>query len=133
MSGVSIVRYLLANHSALTDVVPALRIRGGDLPQGLAMPAIAVNKIGGQQENNLAMDSPSYLVTQRIQVTVLAKNYDQVQSILPLVLSACPLSRGTINGHTCEGVIPDTEGPDLYDRELDLHSQTQDFMVSFIR
>jgi len=133
LSGVAIVRYLLANNSNLLAQVPAVRIRAGSLPLNTVLPAISVTQVSGVQQNNLAMDSASYLVEDRVQVTVLAKTYPEIKTILDLVRKACPLSHGTVNGFTCEGVLPDIEGPDLEDHVQGVHSQSQDFMVSYQR
>lgn len=139
MSGVAIVRHLLANSAGLVAVVPATRIMAGVVPLNTALPAISVTQISGQQENNLAMNSASYLVRNRIQVTVLAKNetgssgYGKVKSILVLVRAALPQTRGTVNGITCDAVLPDTEGPDLYDHQTLIHEQSVDYMVTFHR
>lgn len=133
MSGVAIVRHLLANSSPLTSAVPATRIQAGVLPLGTPIPAISVTQIAGQQHNNLAMASAQYLVTQRIQVTVLAATYPLVKAALALIRAALPLSRGTINGFTCDAVLPDIEGPDLYDNELKVHVNSVDYMVTFHR
>ncbi len=133
MSGVAIIRYLLSNNLNLISQVPADRIMAGNLPKDISYPAISIKKISGAQENNLAMNSASYLVEQRIQVSVITKSYPEIEPILALVLKACPLSKGDVNGTACEGILPDTEGPDLSNDQLKIFQQSQDFMVSFIR
>lgn len=142
MSGVAIVRHLLASNAALISVVPASRIKPGVLPLNIALPAIAVSHISGQQHNNLAMASNQYLVTDRVQVTVLAKDvegiapysgYQKIKEILALVRSALPLSRGTNNGFLTDAVMPDFEGPDIYDPETLLFSQSVDYRVTYHR
>lgn len=79
------------------------------------------------------MSTDAWLVKQRVQVTVFAEEYETVKTVLDLVRSALPLSRGTVNSFNCQGVIPDTEGPDLYDQETETHMQSQDYMISFTR
>lgn len=133
MSGVKIIRYLLANDSSLTAQVPAERIRAGDLPKGITLPSVQISKVGDVQENNLAMNSSTYLVEERVQVTVFTKTYPQQKQIIDLVRKACPLSRGTINGVECEGVIPDSGGPDFEDQTQKTFGESQDFLVSFQR
>lgn len=133
MSGVAVVRSLLAGYSNLTAIVPASRIYAGVLPVNIQMPAISIEQISGQQMNNLAMSSDGYLVEERVQITVLAKSYPQVKTILGHVRLACPLSRGTVNTINCQGVIPDTEGPDIFDQVTRLYSQSQDYIVFYVR
>lgn len=133
MSGVAIINYLLSNDAGVIGTVPASRIFSGVIPLSTAMPAISVMQISGRQHNNVAMASDSYLVTDRVQVTVLSKSYAQAKAILSLVRAACPLSRGTINGFASEGVIPDAEGPDMFDEVDEIYQQSHDYMVSYIR
>lgn len=133
MSGVSIVVQLLLANSALTSVVPAERIVSGVLPLETSLPGISVTQVSGMQHKNLAMNSASYLVRERVQVTVLAKTYPETKSILNLVRAACPLSQGTVGSYDCQSVLPDTEGPDLYDHDALIYQQSQDYMVTYRR
>lgn len=133
MSGKAIVRYLLANDATLIATVPAARIQAGVLPLNTALPAISVTKPSGRQHNNVAMGSASYLVSDRVQVTVLSKTIPELETILGLIRTALPLSRGTVNGYNCQAIIPDIEGPDLYDPQVLMQSQSQDYIVTFIR
>lgn len=133
MSGVAIIRHLLASSAGLTAVVPATRIRAGVFPTTPELPAITVTQISAQQHNNVPMASAQYLVTERVQVTVHASQYHEIKQVLALVRAACPLSRGTVNGFTCDAVLPDVEGPDLYDHVEVMHTQSQDYMVTFHR
>ncbi len=138
MSGVAILHYLLINSAPLTALVPAERILPGMLPLEDLVSGISVRQITGNQSNTLGMDAASYLVTHRVQVTVFARDgetsgYEQVKAILLQVLAACPQTYGAVNGITCDSIYPDTEGPDLYDPASLLFSQSQDFMVNFLR
>lgn len=133
MSGTAIIRYLLANDAGLIAVVPAARIMSGVLPLLTTLPAIGVMQISGVPRLNIAMGTAAKLVTDRIQVTVEATTYVQAKSILALVRAACPVSRGTVNGVYCDSVLPDMEGPDFFDYETSIYSQSQDFIVKFSR
>lgn len=133
MSGVAIVQHLLANYAGLTAVVSAGRILSGVLPLGTVLPAISVQEVSSVERNTVGMNASQVLVTDRVQVTVHASNYQMQKSILALVRAACPVSRGTVNGFACEAVLPDLRGPDMYDAEVPLYMQTQDFIVKFNR
>lgn len=135
MSGVAIVRSLLVNDATLTSSnnVPAARIRAGKLPHDLALPAISIEKISGSQHNTLAMNEESYLVDERVQVTIFTEEYPQAKTLLDLVLKAAPNTKGTIATFTCEGISPEAEGPDLYNQQREAYQQSQDFMVSWVR
>jgi len=133
MSGVAIIGELLASNAALTATVPAARIVSGPVRLKTALPAISITKIGGQQHNSVAMASRQLLVTERVQVMVMADDHAEVQQVLDLVRGALPLSRGVVKGFICQGIIPDTEGPDIFDPEILVHFQSLDFVVNYTR
>ena len=140
MSGVAVVRHLLANAAAVTAVVPAVRIVAGDLPLKTAMPAITITQISGMPRLTVAMTEAKRLHTDRVQVTVLVKGpqgtpaglgYPGIRALLALVLAACPNQRGTVNGVDVDSILPDIEGPDLADMATALYSGSRDFMVKW--
>lgn len=133
MSGVAIIAHLLVSAAGVTAVVPAARIKAGVLPQSTVLPAIAVSKISAQQHNTLAQNQSTYLVTERVQVTVLTKDYVQMKSIQALIRAALPQTRATVNSFVCDALYPDTEGPDLYDHEDQIHAGSADYRVTFRR
>lgn len=144
MSGVAIVRYLLANNAPLLAAMGAgppaanARIMAGDLPLNTAMPAIAITQISSVPRNTMSMKDPRTQHTDRVQVSVLVKGpqgtpagqgYPGVRSLLKLVLAACPNTKGTIQGVDCDSILPDLEGPDLSDDAISLYSGSRDFLV----
>lgn len=131
MSGVAVIRYLLANNLALTAVVPAERITGGVIALGTDLPAISITQIDGVPRLNVEMVDTKRMITERVQVTVDTKNYPDKKSILTLVRQALPISKGTINGVICDSVLPDVLGPDLDDPETQIFSQSRDFIVKW--
>lgn len=133
MSGTAIVRSLLAANSTLTNVIPAARIFAGAIPINTALPAIAVTQVSGVQRNTLGMNAASYMVTDRVQVTVLGKTYALQKSYMALVRAALPNTRGTVNGFSVDSILQDVDGPDLYDSAATVYQQSVDFMVRFTR
>lgn len=138
MSGVAVVRYLLANAAAVVAVVPAARIVAGDLPLNTVMPAISITQISSVPRNDIQLNESPKLHTDRVQVSVLFKGpegspagagYPGVRSLLKLVLAACPSQRGTINSVAVSAIVPDMEGPDLQDADTALYSGSRDFFV----
>jgi hypothetical protein len=138
MSGVQVIRSLLANNILVTNVVPAARIMAGDLPLGTMMPAIAITQISSVPRNTLSMKDPRVQHQDRVQVSVLVKGpqgspagqgYPGVRSLLKLVLAACPNTKGSVNGVDCDSILPDSEGPDLQDDATALYSGSRDFLV----
>ena len=142
MSGVAIVGILLRGDSNLTAVVPAERIYSGVIPLEPDLPAISVREISGRQENNLGMNSANYLMETRVQVTIATKigtgnaatdGYPAMKAILELVQEALPLSLGTVGTFTCQGILPELIGADIFDEQERLWMQSLDFMVSWTR
>ena len=138
MSGVAVIRHLLANSAGITAVVPAARIMAGDLPVNTEMPAISITEISSVPRLTVAMTEPNRMHLERVQVSALVKGpqgspagagYPGVKSLLALILAACPNQRGTINGVKVDSILPDTEGPDLFDMTLSLYSGSRDFLV----
>lgn len=133
MSGTAIIRYLLTNNGALTAVVPAAKIVTGQVKLNTVLPAISVMKLSASPRITVAMSEASYMVTEYVQVTVFAKTYQSKEAVFSLVRAALPVSRGTVNGFSCDSVLLESEGPDLEDSEDDVVMQTHDFVVKFNR
>lgn len=131
MSGTAIVRYLLAHNSGLIAQVPAAKIFGGDVPIKTVLPAISVKTISSNKRLTVAMNESAYLTTERVQVTVLTKDYASGKSILRLVDTALPNTRGTVNSFNCDSLLPDMQGPDLFDSDAIVYEQSRDFIIKF--
>jgi hypothetical protein len=131
MSGVIVVGYLLANNAALLAEVPAVRIKSGDLPLNTVLPAIGIKEISGNTRKTVAMTEPKKLWTDRVQVTVFAKDYPKKKAILKLVRAALPNTRATVNGVDCDSIIDDIVGPDFDDMAETIYQQSQDFIVKY--
>ena len=146
MSGVAVIRSLLATNSAVTTALGAgppvatSRIIAGDLPLNTVMPAISISLVSGIPRLTIAMTEPNRLHTDRVQVSVLFKGpqgtpagtgYPGVKALLALVLAACPNQHGTVNGVSVDAILPDLEGPDLSDMATALYSGSRDFIVKW--
>jgi len=126
-SAASAVRYLLANNAGLLAVVPATRIIAGILPQGTALPAIAVTHISTMR-NQLISGAGQCIA--RVQVTVMQTSYPLQKSTLDLVRAALPRTHGTVNGVKVESLVVDMEGPDFTD-EAGIFMGSQDVILTF--
>lgn len=138
MSGVAVIWYLLKTNSPVLAVVPAARIMAGDLPINTVLPAISVTQISSVPYNAIRPNETPKVHTDRVQVSVLVKGpqgtpsglgYPGVKALQALVLAACPSQRGTVNGVVVQSIVPDIEGPDLYDDAIALFSGSRDFLV----
>lgn len=131
MSGVNIIFSLLCASSELLEAVPKPQIRPGVLPDDTPLPALGLSVVSGI-DRNLANPASRIFVTQRVQVTVLARNYTDQQAVMKLVRKACRDQHGTIAGFAGASVLTDGAGPDHQFGELaGIYMQTQDFTVTF--
>ena len=130
MSDVKVIRYLLANNTALTNVVAATKIMPGVIPQGTTLPAIAVSHISTVRAKEVAKGATEYC-TSRVQITVQTKDYPTQKSILALVRAALPRTRGTINGVSVDRVMHEIDGPDWRDDDAGIFMGSVDYIVGF--
>jgi len=119
---------LLAQNATLTAQVPAARIIGGVLPQGIALPAISVMHVSTVRPSFVAASAGMSIA--RVQVTIFAATYATQKSIMALIRAALPRSRGSVNGVAVESIIPDTEGPDATD-DAGLYIGSIDYRVTY--
>lgn len=128
MSGVAVVRFLLATNAPLISAlgigppIATRRIMAGDLPLNAVLPAIGVKQISSMPRNTVKMNEARVQHTDRVQVSVLVKDtqatpagdgYPGMRSLLKMVLAACPNMRGIVNQIDVDSILPDIEGPDL--------------------
>lgn len=132
MSGVAIINYMLSNSSPLVAVVDESKIIAGTAPLNTVLPAISIRQVSGIEHKTIKR-SGTQLVTERVQVTVLAATYAQQKEILELIRSALPATRGTVNTFAVDSITPDIDGPDLYSEEPITYEQSIDYIVRFNR
>ncbi|OYQ31242.1 hypothetical protein CHU93_04570 [Sandarakinorhabdus cyanobacteriorum] len=130
MNGVIAVRSLLVADTGVTSLVPVVRIAAGMLPQGTDLPAISLMSVSSI-DRNVQAPGAKRRVTERVQVTVLARTYPEVKAIIAAVRQAAADQMPTIDGLFDVTVHTDSAGPDFLDEETGIHMQTQDFRVSF--
>lgn len=130
MNGVIAVRSLLVADTGVTALVPVARIAAGMLPQGFDLPAISLMSVS-TVDRNIPAPGPKRRVTERVQVTVLARTYPETKAILAAVRGAAADQMLAIDGLTDVTVHTASAGPDFLDEETGIHMQAQDFRVSF--
>lgn len=130
MNGVIAVRSVLVADTGVTALVPIARIAAGMLPQGTDLPAISLMSVSSV-DRNVPAPGAKRRVTERVQVTVLARTYPEVKAIIAAVRQAAADQMPAIDGLFDVTVHTDSAGPDFLDEETGIHMQTQDFRVSF--
>jgi hypothetical protein len=128
MNAEKVAYYLLTNDSGLDGVVPNTRIYAGLIPLSSVLPAIAYNLVSTVEETAIGLTASKN--RSRVQVTVAAKTYPQVKSIVELVKTACNHQQGTFNGVSTDSVILDNVGADFRDDEAAIFYSTIDFRIA---
>ena len=87
MNGVIVVRTLLVGDTGVTALVSEARIAAGMLPQGTDLPAISLMSVSSV-DRNIPAPGTKRRVTERVQVTVLARTYPETKAILAAIRTA---------------------------------------------
>ena len=130
MSGVAIARALLSDDYDISQEVTV--ISGGVLPINTVLPAISIRQISGYEFDTINRIGTQN-VTERVQVTVLARNYLEQKNIIELIRNAMIQKRGYVNGFLVENIRQDLDGPDLYTESPEVYEQSIDYIVRFNR
>ena len=130
MSGVEIIAQLLRGHAPITAIVPLDRIRDAALDVGGTAPALVVEQISSVDQRLLDQTVPTFM-TDRVQVTIAARDTDQRRLLTRLVREACAGQRGDMFGLMKVDVQTDGQGPDFADGAPRIFMRTQDFRVAY--
>ncbi len=128
---VKVIRALLVADSAVLALVPVDRISAGDLPQGVALPALGVTEISTVEVAQIDAQSQYTLVESRIQVLIAAATYPAKKALLDAVRKAINYERGQIAGTPVVSIRRDSNGPDVSDPDAEFYAQTIDFKVLY--
>lgn len=132
MSGTAIIRALLAAHSPLTALVPTANIRAGILPQNTVLPAVGASTVSENEQETMARNLPGKMIRERVQVTVLAKDYETMKRVMKATALGPGTFAGQINGYYVRSILPWGVGPEIPPGDDKIYEQSRDFMVTFI-
>jgi len=128
MTGVDIVGALLLAETALTEVVPADRIKAAVLSDGIALPALLVRTVRSVDRQPLKRGG-FVRVTDRVSVTVRAASYESQRAVIKLFRKLAGRT-GNIGGGLRVSILTAGIGPDVGGPAASFE-QTQDFRVTF--
>ncbi len=128
MTGVDIVGALLLAETAVTEVVPANRIKAAVLPDGITLPALLVRTVSSVDRQPLKRGG-FVRVTDRVSVTVRAASYESQRAVIKLVRKLAGRT-GNIGGGLRVSILTAGIGPDVGGPAASFE-QTQDFRVTF--
>ena len=131
MSATAIVRTLLAANAPVIAVAAATKIIIGAIPLNTVLPALSLQLVSATRRNTVRMSGAGVMVTARVQVTAQTKTGAQRTSLLKLVGTALPNTRGTVGGFSVDSILPDVEGPDFEDVDPVIYMGSRDFIVKF--
>lgn len=132
MSGVAIIRALLAVHAPLTNLVTAERVLAGIAPQSTPTPLVMVHEVSGNEQQTVARNMPVKMIRERVQVTVLAKDW----ALMKRLLKAADLGRGVKTGFVLGfkvcSILPEGTNPEIPPGSSGIYEQSRDFVVTFL-
>jgi len=129
MSAEKVTYNLLKNNAALVALVPVARIFPSLIPLNTTMPAISYSLVSGVETTAIGLTTS--LKRDRVQITIAAKSYPDVKSIMALVIAAMNNKQGTFNGVRVDSVIKDVFGPDFRDDDAGVFYQSVDFKIDY--
>lgn len=131
MTGVVAVRTVLIANAALTALVPPARIGAGVLPQDTALPAISLTSVS-KVDRNIPAPGNYRHVSERVQVTVLARNYPEQLAVMAAVRgAAADQVNPVVSGLTAVTIHTEGAGPDIFSAEASIYQGEQDFRVTY--
>lgn len=130
MNGEAAVLQLLMTDADLLALVPIERMMAGVLPQGIALPAVAVAAVSSVDVQFIP-DEAKRITSDRIQATIMAEDYPTMKAVLKAVKSAGDAKRPAVEGIEAVSVRTDGQGAWLMIESASIHIQTQDFRVHY--
>jgi len=132
MSAELVIKALLDADAGVAALV-ATRLYSDVRPEGDVLPAIVWNEISDAPRPPIDITTGAEPMTGRIQVNCLAASSSGVKALKDAVIGACHKHSGSIGGISVQAVLQDTAGPRSYDALVDIHQQSVDFIVQYIR
>lgn len=132
MSGAAIVRALLVAHPPVTDIAPPERVVVGVLSHGAILPAVSAHTISSRELETVARNKATKLTIERVQVTVLTKDYRTMDALIRAAALGRGVHAGEVVGFNVRSVLPVGVGPAIPPGDDGIYEQSRDFMVTFI-
>jgi hypothetical protein len=130
MSGVAILREMLANHPPVLALLPASRVAAGMLKQGEPLPALTVHQIGDTEEGTMARNTSRRMIRERVQVTALGKDWAEMKRLIRAA-NFSGVGTGIVKGFKVNSVLPVGMGPEIPPGDDGIYEQSRDFVVTF--
>ncbi|HET7255565.1 MAG TPA: hypothetical protein VFJ46_17550 [Xanthobacteraceae bacterium] len=129
MTGADIIGALLREDPDVIELVPVARIKGGRLPENIALPALLVKVVSTVERQKLKR-SGLIRTVDRVSVMVRAGSYEDQRSAMLLARACCAGRTGEVAGAKSVSILTAGAGPEI-DGPGNSFERTQDFRVSF--
>ena len=129
MKAEQVVLNLLTAAAGVTGLV-STRIYGLMLPQKPVYPALVYMAVSSVDVPPITANAGGNIARTRIQVSAFAVDYPGVKALLEQVRVALSYKNGTIATFSVVSVLPDVEGPDLWEENFLVPYQSRDFIVT---
>lgn len=123
---------LLAEINGKPSISTSKRVYLGLLPQGAKFPAITITSVSGAPRNTVSMLEPNRIVRERVQVTVYAKTYKELDELMRATTRSIKNKRGEIAGMQVQSIIPAGTGPDLEGVNPVMLARSADYFVTYL-
>lgn len=131
MDGVAAVRSVLVADAALTALVLADNIAAGPLPLAGTLPRLMLESISAV-DRNLPSPGATRHVRERVQVTIMARNYPEQKAILRAVRrAAADQVNPEVPGIDNVTIHTEPRGPDFMIEDPAIWCGTQDFITTY--
>jgi hypothetical protein len=130
MDGVTIAWRLLKANAGVLALVPQAQIVSGVAPPNTPLEAISITRVS-EVDRNIPSPGTNRRATERVQVTVLARDYPKLRAAIAAAKKALADFVGTVGSINDVTIQTDLAGPDFMDEEASIYFGTQDFIVGY--
>lgn len=131
MDGVAAVRAALIKDAALLAMISGDNIGAGPLPLGGALPRLMLESISAV-DRNLPSPGATRHVRERVQVTIMARNYPEQKAIQRAVRRAAADQLDVeVAGISNITIHTEPRGPDFMIEDPAIWCGTQDFITTY--
>ncbi|GFE73451.1 DUF3168 domain-containing protein [Novosphingobium sp. TCA1] len=131
MDGVAALRAVLVANADLTAIAAPDNISAGPRPAGMPLPSVMISRVSAT-DRNIPSPGMTRHVRERVQVTVLARNYPEQKALLRAVRHAAADRVGLdVPGVSNVTIHTEAAGPDFMSEDTSIWIGVQDFIVTY--
>lgn len=124
-----VIYYLLTNDAQVQALVSD-KVYPSFVPLGVGYPALSYQVVSRMERTTVSTAEPTVHVRYRVQVNVLARDYDTLVDLAKRVRDALAHERGNIAGANNVTIRPEFQTLDVYNEDADFYSRNCDFLCT---